>query len=265
MENKEKRVFISSAVCTVILILGTLMSFMGAISSSGGLSLFAYLCIANFLSLIYLSAVLFRKKKDMHLGISLCANALVSLLTVCFFFSWQELFICITFTLLALNYFIKDSLNGKKKYFLLALSLSAACIIIFTITAFNSNINQAQNGKIDFDMEKWAYNFSPFVFAVVNAALADLLGLLINDSLKLKNGYRQNRILFLPLLIVIVSTAITAIIAANGAVIGSSADSLSETVLIVSSMAAYVSAAVFPFLYSFVAPHRQENTKKEKK
>lgn len=264
MEKKEKRVYNASAVCVIILMLGTLMSLAGTVST-GGFSLFAFICIMAFLAFGYLAVTLFMKKKDMNLGISLCINALVSLVTLCFFFTWQELFICITLVLLALNYFVRDNLTGKKKYFLLALSLSASCIIIFTVTAFIRNANQAENGKTAFDMAKWAYYFSPFMFAVFHAALFDMLGLIINDSDNLKDENRLNRISFLPALIFIVSTVITVVIAVIGTEIGNKVTSVPETMLTVSSMAAYVASAVFPFFYSFLRPlgktEKTRNTK----
>lgn len=261
MTKKVKRMFNAAAVCCIILAFGSLMSLAAAVSSSGRFTFFAAVCIMNFLTLVYLTVILFRKKEDMQLGFALGANAFVSLLTVCFFFSWQELFICLTFTVLCVNYFVKDRIGQNKKYFLPAVLLPAACILIYTIIGFVKNINQNGNGQLAFDMVKWAYYFSPFAFAVFNAAAADIIAIIINDAPSLKNEYKLNKISLIPAAVLIITSIITAVIAGMGnVVLGSKADTVQGILLIVSDFAAIISAAAFPFLYSFIKPKKDDQT-----
>ena len=260
MTKKVKRMFNAAAVCCIILALGSLMS-LAAASSSGRFTFFAAVCIINFLTLVYLTVILFRNKEDMQLGFALGANAFVSLLTVCFFFTWQELFICLTFTVLCVNYFVKDRIGQNKKYFLPAVLLPAACILIYTIIGFVKNINQSGNGQCAFDMAKWAYYFSPFVFAIFNAAAADIIAIVINDAPSLKNEYKLNKISLIPAAVLIITSCMTAVIAGMGnVVLGNKPDTVQEILLIVSDFAAIISAAAFPFLYSFLKPKKYEQT-----
>lgn len=240
MDQKEKRAFTAAAVCSIFLIVSTLMGLAGTISSSGGFSFFAAVSIFNLLTLLYLTVVLFQKRKDRHLGLALGVNALVSLVTVCFFFSWQELFICLTLVLLTVNCFVKSSGKG----ILFAVSLSAAGILILTITGFLRNAAQAENGLSVFDIGKWAYYFMPFVFALLYAAMANLIALAVNGHPSLKSGCRGNRLSLLPALLLILVTLITAVSAAAGAA--------SKPLLIACGAAAYAAAAAFPFLLSFL-------------
>ena len=245
MDKKEKRAFTAAAVCSILLILSTLMGLAGTISSSGGFSFFAAVSILNFLTLLYLTVVLFRKKKDRHLGLALGANALVSLLTVCFFFSWQELFICLTLAILTLNYFMKD--GGNRKGFQLAALLSAAGILISTVAVFTCNFRRAGNETV-WDPGRWMYYFVPFLFALLYAALADLAALVINDSPVLKKGCRQSRLGLLPALLLILAALLSAVSAATGS---------AGVLLILSAVAAYGATAVFPFLFLFLKPGTQ--------
>ena len=247
MVKKEKRAFTAAAVCSIFLILSTLMGLAGTISSSGGFSFFAAVSILNFLSLLYLTVVLFRKKKGRPLGLALGANALVSLLTVCFFFSWQELFICLTLTVLTLDCLLED--NGNRKGFLFAVSLAAAGILIATIAGFIKNMGKAENSSAVFDMARWMYYFLPFVFALLYAALADLTALAVSGSPALKDDFRLNRLSLLPALLLVLAALISAGSASVGAV--------SRALLIVSGVIALIAAAVFPFLCSFLKPVRR--------
>ena len=252
MERKEKRVFTAAAVCSAVLVLSTLMGLAGAVSSAGGFSFFAAVCIAGFLALVYLTAVLFRKKKDIHLGLAFGVNALVSLLTVCFFFSWQELFICLTLIVLTADCFAGNHRAGKEKYWMLAVSLPAAGILIATATGLISHAAQPQNARLAFDMGRWAYYFSPFLFAVLYTALADLAALAVNERPELKSGCRVNRLALLPALLLILTVPVTAAAAAAGG------KGVSGVLLTVSAAAVCLSAAAFPFLCSFLNPDRQK-------
>ena len=255
MNKKEKRTFTAAAVCCIVLILGTLMGLAGTISSSGGFSLFAGISILNFLSLVYLAAALFRRKKDLHLGLALGANALVSLLTVCFFFAWQELLICITLTVLTVNFFLRK--RGNSKWHLFTVSLPAAGILISTMISFAANMAQTENGQLIFDMSRWIYYFSPFVFALVYAVMADLTAAVIHDCPELKPECRINRFSLLPACLMVLAAVITLAAAARGTVVGNGTDSGFEFLLMASGIAACISAAVYPFLFSFLQRKEQ--------
>ena len=242
--------FAAAAVCSTVLILSTLMSLAGTVSSSGGFSFFAVLCILQLAAQIYLTAVLFRRKKGVRLGLPLGANALISLLTVCFFFSWQELFICMTWVLLTVSCLTEPLPGGKQnRFLLLAVSLSAACILALTVTGMIRTIGRAENGPAVFDPGRWAYFFLPFVFALLNAAQADLIAG-ISCGRTGRSGHRV--FLLLPAFLLILAAPVTFGAALAGLPVGGKPENLSEFLLIGSGAAAYLAAAVFPFLYVFL-------------
>ena len=254
MEKSKNKYFIAAGVLSSILILSSLMGLAGNFQT-GGFSPFIIINAIQALALLFLSIILFMKKDNILLGIALICNSVITLISLCFSFNWQEFLITITSISLTLNYFTKENTKAFKKSNTMSIIFLATLIIMVSILGFINNLSEAikANDEVIFTSKLFMYYLMPFLYATINCVLFQLLAVIINNDECINK--KISIIKFIPLFVVAFTTIVCFIISFSAPRLNLNVNTFSELVLVITGVIAELAIVASPFIFVIKKDH----------